>query len=202
METHWAYDLGAAEIVRALSIELAAPAVLARFSRLLIDPNRDLDSPTLFRDVAEGRLIQLNRSLSAVERERRVNGLYRPFHQAFERLVRASPGVDLFSVHTFTPVYEGGAPRPMELGVLFERDEALAERFARAVSDRGWNVALNEPYTGKEGNMHSVDNQGLLHRRRVLELEVRQDVATEPRQRARLVHDLVAALGAAGLLSR
>ena len=200
-DTHWAYDLGAAELVRALSHELAAPAVLARFSRLLIDPNRDMGSPTLFRNVAEGRLVHLNCGLSAAERERRVGELYNPFHGAFDRLVSDSPGVDLFSVHTFTPVYEGGAPRPMEVGVLFERDEELAESFGRAVAARGWKVALNEPYTGKNGNMHSVDSHGLNHQRRVLELEVRQDVATDPRQRARLIPDLVAALRSSGLLA-
>src|SRR5690606_18998130 len=46
--THWAFDLGIAPFARALAAELGAPAVLSRFSRLLVDPNRPLDAPTLF----------------------------------------------------------------------------------------------------------------------------------------------------------
>jgi len=44
---HIAYDIGAAALTRALAAEFAAPAVLTRFSRLLIDPNRGADDPTL-----------------------------------------------------------------------------------------------------------------------------------------------------------
>jgi predicted N-formylglutamate amidohydrolase len=43
-----------------LSAAVAAPAVIAQFSRLLVDANRPLDSPTLFRDVADGQPVHLN----------------------------------------------------------------------------------------------------------------------------------------------
>ena len=47
LERHIAYDIGAADVTRALAAELGAPAVLSTFSRLIIDPNRGLDDPTL-----------------------------------------------------------------------------------------------------------------------------------------------------------
>ena len=47
LQRHIAYDIGAAAITQAIAVALDAPAVLSRFSRLLIDPNRGRDDPTL-----------------------------------------------------------------------------------------------------------------------------------------------------------
>src|SRR5690606_6299384 len=47
LKRHIAYDIGAAEVTRRLSEALGAPAVMTRYSRLLIDPNRGEDDPTL-----------------------------------------------------------------------------------------------------------------------------------------------------------
>jgi predicted N-formylglutamate amidohydrolase len=47
LQRHIAFDIGAAELTRALAARLRAPAVLSTFSRLLIDPNRGADDPTL-----------------------------------------------------------------------------------------------------------------------------------------------------------
>src|SRR5687767_3551561 len=57
--THWAYDIGAAELTRELARATGAPAVLAAFTRLFVDPNRPLDSPTLIREHAEGRAVAM-----------------------------------------------------------------------------------------------------------------------------------------------
>ncbi|MGZ6022876.1 MAG: N-formylglutamate amidohydrolase, partial [Rhizomicrobium sp.] len=45
--THIASDIGAAEVTRTLAAEFGATAILARWSRLLIDLNRGADDPTL-----------------------------------------------------------------------------------------------------------------------------------------------------------
>ncbi|MGL4405422.1 MAG: N-formylglutamate amidohydrolase, partial [Notoacmeibacter sp.] len=46
-ERHIAFDIGVEPLTRALSAQLNAPAIMARFSRLLIDANRNQDDPTL-----------------------------------------------------------------------------------------------------------------------------------------------------------
>lgn len=186
VETHWAWDIGAADITRALSERLGAPAVFARFSRLLIDPNREPTSPTLIRDVADGRLVHLNRDLSGDERPRRL-AYHQAYHQAFDDLVARRPGAPLLAIHTFTPVYEDGPPRPMEVGVLFDQEEALALQLAEAIAEGGLKVALNEPYSGKHGLMFAVQSHADRYDRPALELEVRQDLAGDPIQRARVV---------------
>jgi len=194
--THWAVDLGIAELTRQLAARLGAPAVLARFSRLLIDPNRHLSAGTLFRRHCDGVPVDLNRELSFDERQRRIQRCYEPFHATIDEAVGGHPGADVLSMHSFTPVYEGGEPRWMEVGVLFDHDEALAHAVAAHLEGSGLRVAINEPYTGKGGLMHSASTHAIAHGRRAVELEVRQDLATDPSQHERLVDAITAAMNA------
>ncbi len=69
LQRHIAYDIGAAPIARALSAALGAPAVMTRYSRLLIDPNRGPDDPTLIMRISDGAVIPGNRRLDAAERD-------------------------------------------------------------------------------------------------------------------------------------
>src|SRR6056297_3001143 len=66
---HIAYDIGAADVTRALAAHFSAPALLACFSRLLIDPNRGGDDPTLVMKISDGSIIPGNRRADAVEVE-------------------------------------------------------------------------------------------------------------------------------------
>ncbi len=184
--THWAYDIGAAELVRELVEEVGGVAVLSRFTRLLADPNRPEGSPTLFRTAADGHAVELNRGLSEAERERRLERLWRPYHRAVDEAVAGSRSAVALSVHTFTPVYEG-AQRRLEVGVLFDREQELARALGDALAAEGLWVELNEPYSGKEGLIYAIDRHARAHGRRAVELEVRQDLAVDDFFRARLV---------------
>jgi len=187
--THWASDLGAAELTLELAHHLSAPGVLARFSRLLCDPNRPEDSDTLFRSVAEGLPVELNTSLSAAERALRIHDYYRPYHAALDATVGASVAPILFAVHSFTPTYEG-QPRALELGVLFTREDALGHALTEHLAKAGYATRANEPYSGKDGFMYSPDAHAVRHGRHALELEVRQDLCTDAAYRAQLIHVL------------
>jgi predicted N-formylglutamate amidohydrolase len=191
--THWAYDLGAAELAREYAAAISGTAVLARFSRLLADPNRPEDSETLFRATAEGEVVELNAAIDPAEREIRLDGYYRPFHEAVDREVAASHAPILLAMHTFTPLYEG-TPRSLEIGVLFDREEALAASLLDAFRAAGWSAEPNEPYSGRAGLIHVVERHAKTHGRRAIELEVRQDLAVEPAFRARFVSVLAGVL--------
>ncbi len=192
-DTHWAFDLGAEALARGAAEALGAGLVMSRFSRLFIDPNRPEDSPTLFRDTAEGRPVALNSThLDDAGRARRIEGLLRPYHAAVDAAVAECRAEILLSMHSFTPVYEGEV-RALEIGVLFTEDEALAARVADALSAR-WRTALNEPYSGHDGLMYAVDRHARAHGRRAVELEVRQDLAVDPGFQAELVPVLASVL--------
>lgn len=193
-DTHWAVDLGAADLTRELAEVMQTSAVLATFTRLLVDANRDITSPTLLRTHCDGREIDLNAGLAEGERERRIADFYEPFHHAIDGEMRRRPRRLVFSIHSFTPNYEGER-RTVELGVLFDRWEAparwLASRLAR---DTGRPVALNEPWSGAAGLMYSCHLHADRYEAVALEIEVRQDLLVDPGFRASLVPVLAEAL--------
>lgn len=183
--THWSHDLGVAPLVRELAAALDAPATLADFTRLLVDPNRESSSPTLFREYADGPVL-LNAHLDEEERARRIEACYLPYHDAVDAMLAECPAPICLSVHSFTPVYEGQA-RTLEVGVLFDTDDALGELALRCFQDVGFRAEANEPYSGKLGMAFSVERHAARHGRRPVELEVRQDLAVLPEERARVV---------------
>jgi predicted N-formylglutamate amidohydrolase len=177
-EAHIAYDIGAAQVTRALSAAYGAPAVLARWSRLLIDLNRGADDPTLIMKLSDGRIIPGNREADAAEIEKRIGLYYRPYHAAIAGEIEKLRGVGviptIISIHSFTPVWKGFR-RPWDVGVLWDKDGRLAYPLMTALARAGFTVGDNEPYKGElEGDcmyMHGSLN-GLPH---VL-IEIRQDL--------------------------
>ncbi len=189
VDTHWASDIGAAEFTRRVAQRMNVPAVLARFSRLLIDPNRPLDSETLFRENADGRTVHLNEALLDAERVRRIDRFYHPYHAAVSAMVERSRGDTVFSIHTFTDTYEGDA-RILEIGVLFDEDEEPARRLVRHLEEAGFHVLQNEPWSGKAGLAYSPVRHAREFGRCALEIEARQDLIIEESFAARLAEAL------------
>ena len=176
---HIAYDIGAAALTRGLSHRLGATAVLSCFSRLLIDPNRGMDDPTLIMRLSDGAIVPGNRDVDEAERARRIARFHQPYHQAIAETVaqvRARGHVPfLVSIHSFTPVWRGW-PRPWHVGILWDRDEQVARAMMRGFLAQGdLVVGDNEPYHGAlEGdtlNTHGT-KAGLPHAL----IEVRQDL--------------------------
>jgi len=179
-ETHWAYDIGAADFVRQMCQLSGAAAVLSGFSRLLIDPNRPLGSESLIRRRAEGRLIHMNEHVTNEELERRVQKSWAPYHAAASELLRRCPGSMVVGLHSFTPVYEG-EHRDLEVGVLFDKEAALASDVAGRLERFGLKVSLNEPYSGFNGLMYSPQHHADAEGLKAIELEIRQDLIVQPK---------------------
>jgi predicted N-formylglutamate amidohydrolase len=184
--THWSYDLGARELTLELAAELQASAVLSRYSRLLIDPNRSLDQADLFRASAEGKAIHLNHALSDTERTRRIDLYYKPFHAALDQALARCQAPLLFSIHSFTPNYEG-VVRSVEIGVLFNHELEHARALSQHLAQEFEGVRENEPWSGKGGLIYSAETHAARFGRVPLELEVRQDRLQDASYRARLV---------------
>lgn len=179
LQRHIAYDIGAAAITRLLAASFGCPAVLTHFSRLLIDPNRGEDDPTLIMRLSDGAIVPGNRHLDAAERERRITSYYRPYHQAIDRLLDACIATGrppaILSMHSMTDNWKG-QPRPWQVAVLWDRDQRLAVPLIEAFRAEGdLTVGDNEPYHGRlEGDCmwrHGT-LRGLAH----AIIEVRQDL--------------------------
>jgi predicted N-formylglutamate amidohydrolase len=183
-ERHIAYDIGVESVTRHLAALCGAPAVMARFSRLLIDPNRGEDDPTLIRQLYDGTVVPGNYPLSEAERERRLERFYRPYHDAVAALVasvaeKSGKAPFILSVHSFTPVM-GGQARPWHAGVLWDMDHRAAWPLIEMLAaDPALVVGDNEPYDGAlRGDTmyrHAIVN-GFAHAL----IEIRQDLIADP----------------------
>lgn len=175
MNRHIAYDIGAAGVTRALADALDSPAILSNFSRLVIDPNRGMDDPTLLMRLYDGTLIPANRYADDAERERRIAACYRPYHDALGALA-ARPNAAIVSIHSFTPQLKGRPLRPWEIGVLYAHDARLANPLMdelRITLDTP--IGDNEPYVGHlDGD--AVDQHALQHGRPNVLIEIRNDL--------------------------
>lgn len=194
LAAHWGWDIGAADLTRALCRRTGSCGVLARFSRLVCDPNRDPEEPSFVVAAIDGAPVALNRGVDAAERRRRRERYFDPYHAAIDRTLRARRArggeFRLLAIHSFTPVWLG-QPRPMEVGVLFDAHDEHAWRLEGALAAEGFAVALNAPYSGKDGLIYSARRHGRAHGLVYLELEVRQDLI-ESEVKARGVADRIA----------
>lgn len=178
-ERHIAFDIGAAQITRALARRLDAPAVMAGFSRLLIDPNRGADDPTLIMKLSDGAIIPGNRHVDQAETDRRIARFYQPYHDAIAARIAAARATgimpSLLSMHSFTPVFHGHM-RPWQVGVLWDRDGRIALPLLEALgADGNLCVGDNLPYSGElvgDSMYRHGTKGGLAH---VL-IELRQDM--------------------------
>jgi predicted N-formylglutamate amidohydrolase len=175
---HIGYDIGAADVTRHLARRLGAPAVLSRFSRLLIDPNRGADDPTLVMQLSDGAIVPGNAGIGAEEIERRLDRYWRPYRRAvsqtIEAMIAAGPLPVILSMHSFTPSWRGRG-RPWEVGILWDSDPRLAAPLIVALAEAGIVVGDNEPYDGAligDTLDEEVTRRGLAG----LLIEVRQDL--------------------------
>jgi predicted N-formylglutamate amidohydrolase len=151
-ERHIAYDIGAAAVTRSLARRLNAPAILTRFSRLVIDPNRGRDDPTLVMRLSDGAVVPGNAGITDNEIQRRIERFYDPYDVAIAQAVQrgldaGSPPV-LVTVHSFTPNWRGW-PRPWHVGILWDADARFAGPLLEGLAaEPGLIVGDNEPYDG------------------------------------------------------
>lgn len=179
MDRHIAYDVGAAGVTLELARLLNSPAILSNFSRLVIDPNRGEDDPTLLMKLYDGTIIPGNRHADAAEIQKRLDLCYRPYHRALAELA-ARPGMVLLSIHSFTRQLDGRPPRPWEVGVLHAHDQRLSKPLIAALSAQGGApVGDNEPYGGHLPG-DAVERHALDHGRPNVLIELRNDLIRDP----------------------
>jgi predicted N-formylglutamate amidohydrolase len=162
---------------------LDVPAVLANFSRLLIDANRSEDDPTLIRQIYDRTIIPGNQAVDASEREKRLNAYFRPYQNAvratIDQVWAASKPPLMISLHSFTPRLANGAQRPWHIGLLSDLDRRATDiLLAGLVSQDDLIVGDNEPYDGalKGDTLYmQASARGLAH---VL-IEIRQDLIAD-----------------------
>ncbi|MDH3759776.1 MAG: N-formylglutamate amidohydrolase [Gammaproteobacteria bacterium] len=181
LEQHIAYDIGTRKLVNHLSQHLDAPAVLAGYSRLVIDLNRSLEDDSLMPEVSDETPIPGNQNMPAEHRNLRIHSFYTPYRKAIDGMLRGFREQDIvpafIAIHSFTPQM-AGFERPWHVGVLWDKDPRiplpLMENL-RAHPER-FNIGDNEPYSGKHPADYTIDHHaeasGIPH----VSIEIRQDL--------------------------
>jgi predicted N-formylglutamate amidohydrolase len=177
---HIGWDIGAADVTRGLARQLDAPAILAGYSRLVIDCNRDLDDPTSIPAASDGVPVPGNQDLSPAAKAQRIEALFKPYHRAVEvaldRFAERGVHPAVLSIHSFTPVMSG-LERPWHIGILWDKDPRMPVPVLAALRrEAGLVVGDNEPYSAREPAGYTVhthaERRGLPH----LNVEIRQDL--------------------------
>ncbi|WP_366656824.1 N-formylglutamate amidohydrolase [Fodinicurvata sp. EGI_FJ10296] len=175
---HIAYDPGVDAITRHMALALDAPAIIHRYSRLLIDPNRPLNDPTSICQISDGTIVPGNRALSMADRQARARTFFEPYHRAVAAAIdwmkgRTGPPA-VVSVHSFSPVVRGRR-RPWEIGVLWGDDARLPVPFMEKMRAEGLCVGDNEPYSGRNLHGYTMETHVLPFGYANILLELRQD---------------------------
>ena len=176
---HIAYDIGAAAVTRSLARRLGAPAILTQFSRLVIDPNRGRDDPTLVMRLSDGAVVPGNAKVDDVEVQRRIARFYDPYDDAIadaihKAMAAGHPPV-VVTVHSFTPIWRGW-PRPWHVGILWDADDRFARPLLEGLeAEDGLVVGDNEPYDGALAG-DTVDRHATIRGLANALIEIRQDL--------------------------
>lgn len=179
LESHIAWDIGAASVARRLAHELNAPLFMQRYSRLVIDCNRPLTAPDSIPAQSGGIAIPGNARLTSAQAEARAEAIFGPYHALISDLLAQRGHYLLVTVHSFTPELYG-VRRPFHAGVLYERDRRLAAPLLSLLREQpGLIVGDNEPYRASAATDYAIIEHGERRGAPYVELEVRQDLVAD-----------------------
>lgn len=198
LSRHIGWDIGAGEVSRGLAERLDAAAVLAGYSRLVIDCNRDPDDATSIPETSDGVTIRGNRGLSPQARQARRAEIFAPYHAAVADWIetRLERGIvpALLSIHSFTPAM-GGKARPWHVGILWDDDPRIPVPLRESLrADPALVVGDNEPYSAREPAGYTVRHHAVARGLPHVAIELRQDLIADAVGAARWAERLAAAL--------
>jgi len=182
LEQHVAYDIGTHKLIAHLSRHLDAPAVLAGYSRLVVDLNRSLEDSSVIPARSDHIRIPGNQDLSPQQRALRIHCFYTPYRVTVDRMLhrfRERGIVPAFiSIHSFTPQLADNQHRPWNIGLMWDKDPRIPVPLLENLRahTHGINVGDNKPYSGKHVADYTIDHHaesaGLPH----VSIETRQDL--------------------------
>ncbi len=197
LESHVAWDPGAASVASEVARQLDSPLVLQRYSRLVYDCNRPPTSVDAMRVISENTKISGNENLSVEEKLWRTAHIYEPFHAAVSKQLENRENPVLITVHSFTPIYRGQT-RDVGVGILHDEDARLADvMLANNKFDETIKVARNDPYGPQDGVTHTLQ----LHTNKTeilnVMVEIRNDLIDDETSQKHYANKLVETIKAA-----
>ena len=192
LNQHIAFDIGVKELSLDLSNRLKCRVIHGKYSRLLIDLNRDLDDPTIIPEIVDRKIIPGNIGLPKCEVRLRVKKIYNKYHNEIARIIRNEKVNIILSLHSFNPIFKN-KKRLLEFGILSNEDKNLSSIIIDQLRLQKINVGDNKPY---KGNLigDSMYRHGLSNKLPHVLIEVRNDLlsnTTKIKRVSRLLHKTI-----------
>ena len=192
LNKHIAYDVGVKELSLDLSNRLKCRVIQGKYSRLLIDLNRDLDDPTIIPEIVDGKIIPGNIGLSKSEVRYRVKKIYNKYHNEIDQTIKNEKVKVILSLHSFNPIFKN-KKRFLEFGILSNEDKNLSRIIIDQLRLQKLNVGDNKPY---KGNLigDSMYRHGLRNKLPHALIEIRNDLLSSPtniKRVSRLLHKTI-----------
>ncbi len=192
---HVAYDIGCEKLTLLLAERFDATALLAHYSRLVIDLNRHPGDGSSIPEVSDTIQIPGNHALTPEEIKAREEALFWPYHNQIEHLLQTIQARGqtplLCAIHSFTPVFKE-YQRPWHIGVLWDRDQRLSTPLLESLrAEPNICVGDNEPYHARNPVGYTMDIHGEHNGHPHVLLEIRQDLIGHDggvAEWARLIH--------------
>jgi len=195
--SHIAWDPGAIETARAMAEILDAPLVASCVSRLIYDCNRPPTVKSAVPERSENYDIKGNINLSKDKLDERAGKFYFPFRNTLSECLgshtRRVGSSILVTIHTFTPVFQGRS-RSIELGVLHDADNRMADGVLNALARSNNKVGRNQPYGPRDGVTHTLKEHGSRRGIPNVMLEIRNDLVATQEQQSEISSLLSAAI--------
>ncbi len=192
LKQHIAFDIGVKDLSLDLSNRFKCKVIQGKYSRLLIDLNRDLDDPTVIPEIADRKIIPGNIGLSKSEIRSRVENIYNKYHREIEQTIQNKKIKVILSLHSFNPIFMN-KKRLLEFGVLSNEDKNLSRIIINQLRLQKLNVGDNKPY---KGNLigDSMYRHGLSNKLPNVLIEVRNDLlsnSTKIKRVSRLLYKTI-----------
>ena len=192
LNQHIAFDIGVKELSLDLSNRLKCKVIQGKYSRLLIDLNRDLNDPTVIPEIVDSKIIPGNIGLSKSEVRLRIKKIYNKYHHKIDQTIKNKKVKVILSLHSFNPIFKNKR-RTLEFGILSNEDKNLSSIIIDQLKLQKLNVGDNKPY---RGNLigDSMYRHGLKNKLPHALIEVRNDLLSNPtkiKRVSRLLHKTI-----------
>jgi len=190
LDTHIAWDIGVAPVAHLITQNSNFAAHLGRYSRLVVDLNRDETDPAVMPLDSDGVMIPGN-NVALDVREERLMRFHKPYHDYLKDLLSEHRPALILSLHSFTPALESkpNEPRPWEVGVLYNEQAAASKLAIPFLENTGYIVGDQLPYSGKLLNA-TMNRHAEANDIPYIGIEMRQDLACMPSGQARFARIL------------
>ena len=195
IKSHIAWDIGAGEVAMHLSRLFDAPYVTSEVSRLVYDCNRPPDAIDAIPEKSEIYEIPGNKNLGKIERQLRVDQVYKPFKDCIKHALTNFCDIEaLITIHSFTPVFNG-KQRDVQIGILHDEDTRLADVMLDLAKEHTpYITRRNEPYNAQDGVTHTLREHGVSNDLVNVMIEIRNDLiesSLDCQNLAKMLHGLI-----------